>query len=148
MYIHDGVLLGNKKKKKKEILTICENMDGSWRYYAKWNNSDRERQIPYYFTYMLNLKMKTNEQTKQNKAHSYREQIGSYQRKGWLGIRKMVKEIKRFKLPVIKWINHYIVIHNNIVVHIWELFGDWVLKFIITRKNSYNFVQQSVVTRM
>ena len=31
-------------------------------YYAKWNKSDRERESPYYFTYMRNLKTKTNEQ--------------------------------------------------------------------------------------
>lgn len=34
-------------------------MDGSRWYYAKWNNSDRERQIPHDFTYMWNLKNKT-----------------------------------------------------------------------------------------
>lgn len=34
-------------------------------YYTKWNESDKERQIPYDFTYIWNLKNKTNEQTKQ-----------------------------------------------------------------------------------
>ena len=32
-------------------------------YYVKWNKSDRDEQIPYDFTYMWNLKNKTNEQT-------------------------------------------------------------------------------------
>ena len=32
-----------------------------------WNKSDREKQILYDFTYMWNLKNKTNEQTKQNR---------------------------------------------------------------------------------
>ena len=42
------------KQKYKEILfshkkwgnpTICDNMDETWGHYAKWNKSDRERQI-------------------------------------------------------------------------------------------------------
>ena len=33
-------------------------MNGPWGYYAKWNKSDRERQILYDFTYMWNLKNK------------------------------------------------------------------------------------------
>ena len=44
-------------------LPIYNNMNGPWCYYAKWNKSDRERQILYYFTYIWNLKNKTNEQT-------------------------------------------------------------------------------------
>ena len=43
-------------------------MDGPWAYYAKWNKSDRERQIPYDFTYMWILKNKTNEEMKQKKT--------------------------------------------------------------------------------
>ena len=42
-------------------------MDGPGGYYAKWNKSDREKQILCDFTYMCNLKYKTNAQTKQNK---------------------------------------------------------------------------------
>ena len=33
-------------------------MDAARDYYAKWNKSDRERNIPYDFTYMWNLKKK------------------------------------------------------------------------------------------
>ena len=36
-------------------------MDGPREHYAKGNKSDRERQIPYDFTYVWNLKSKTNE---------------------------------------------------------------------------------------
>ena len=43
-------------------------MNGPSEYYANWNKSDREKQIPYAFTYMWNLKNKTNEQIKQNKS--------------------------------------------------------------------------------
>ena len=48
----DGILFNHEKGHS----FICDNMDGSWGHYAKWNNSDRERQIPYDFTYMWNLK--------------------------------------------------------------------------------------------
>ena len=35
---------------------ICKDMDGPWGYYAKWNKSDKERQILNDLTYMWNLK--------------------------------------------------------------------------------------------
>ena len=53
--------------KKQWNTTICDNMDGPRRYYAKWNKSDRERQISYDFIYKWNRKNKINEQTKLNK---------------------------------------------------------------------------------
>ena len=49
--------------KKNEILSFVitwMNLEGIM---VKWNKSDRERQIPYDFTYMWNLKSKTNEET-------------------------------------------------------------------------------------
>ena len=57
IHIYNGILHSCIKERN---LTICNNMDGPWGYYAKWNKSDRERQIPYDFTYMWNLKNKTN----------------------------------------------------------------------------------------
>ena len=45
--------------KKNETLPYA-TMDGLGGYYAKWNKSDRERQIPYVITYMWNLKNTTN----------------------------------------------------------------------------------------
>ena len=42
---------------------ICSNMNGPRGYYAKWNKSDKERKVLYGFTYMWDLKNKTNEQT-------------------------------------------------------------------------------------
>ena len=36
-------------------------MDGLGGHYAKWNKSERERQILYDITYMWNLKYDTNE---------------------------------------------------------------------------------------
>ena len=37
---------------KERNLAICSNMDEPRGYYANWNNSDRERQVLYDFTYM------------------------------------------------------------------------------------------------
>ena len=48
---------------KKWNLTICVDRDGSKGYHAKWNKSDRERQIPYY---LIRGILKTK-QTQQNK---------------------------------------------------------------------------------
>ena len=42
---------------------------------------DRERQIPLVFTYMQNLKDKTNGKKNKNKTHRYREQVDGYQRR-------------------------------------------------------------------
>ena len=50
MYAYNGLLFSYKK---------CCNMDGPRGYYTKWNKSNWERQIPYDFTYMCNLKNKT-----------------------------------------------------------------------------------------
>ena len=49
-------------------------MDGSRGFYAKWNKSDRERQIVYDLTYMG--KVKKQNKTKWKQTHRYREQMG------------------------------------------------------------------------
>jgi len=50
-------------------------------YHAKWNKSDRERQIAYNFICECNQKKK--KQSKQMKqTHRYREQTGGHQREG------------------------------------------------------------------
>ena len=36
--------------------TICDNMNGPWGHYAKWDMSDSERQVLHNITYMWNLK--------------------------------------------------------------------------------------------
>ena len=46
---------------KRQNLVICNNMDGPWGYYVKWNKSNGERQIWYDFTYMWNMKKLINE---------------------------------------------------------------------------------------
>ena len=59
-YTYNGILISHKKEWN---LANCDNTDGPRMYYAKWNKADRERQKPYDFTYIRNLKNKTNEQT-------------------------------------------------------------------------------------
>ena len=81
-------------KKKKRNLAICNNVDGARDYDAKQYKSVRERQIPYDFTQMWNLRNKTNEQRKEGERErereretekqtlNYREQTDDYER-GW-----------------------------------------------------------------
>ena len=40
--------------KKECNISICDKMDGPRVYYAKWNKSDRERQIWSVFVYVRN----------------------------------------------------------------------------------------------
>ena len=64
---------------KQNETAICKNMGGLGGYYAKWSKSDRERQIPYNFTSMWNVKTKINGQSKQKQTHRYREQTDGWQ---------------------------------------------------------------------
>ena len=48
-------------KKKEWNNAICRNMDATGDYHTKWSQTERERQTPYYITYMWNLKCDTNE---------------------------------------------------------------------------------------
>ena len=51
---HSGILYSHEKE---EVLPfVCDNMDGPWMHYAKWDKSDQEREILYNITYMWNLK--------------------------------------------------------------------------------------------
>ena len=60
-HLHNGILLDYRKK---ENFTFCNSIDGPGEHYAKWNKPVRERQIPYYFTYIWNLINKLNKQAK------------------------------------------------------------------------------------
>ena len=57
-------------------------MDGLGKYYAKWNNSDRERQTLYDITYMWNLKINTNESRYKTNRFTDTENKLSYQSGG------------------------------------------------------------------
>ena len=70
-YLYNGVLLGCKKG---ENFTLCHSIDAPGEHYATWNKPVRERQIPYDFTYMWNLKNKINEQTELKQTHWHRKQ--------------------------------------------------------------------------
>ena len=58
VYKYNEVLVGHKKEWD---LAIGNNIDLLRGYSAKWDKSVRERQIPYDFTHMCNLKNKTKE---------------------------------------------------------------------------------------
>ena len=66
--------------KEEWDVAICNNMGGPIGYNAKWNKSDRERQIPYDFSHLWNFRNKTNEQNKKretkNQTLKYRKQTG------------------------------------------------------------------------
>ena len=49
---------------KEGIPAICDSMDGTREYYAKWNKPSSEKQIPYDLTYKWNLINKTNKWAK------------------------------------------------------------------------------------
>ena len=53
VHIHNGILLSHKKWNN----AICNNLNGPRDYHTKWNKSDRERQMSYDITNMLNLKI-------------------------------------------------------------------------------------------
>ena len=55
-YTHMHTLEYHTAIKKGWALAICNNIDGPWVYYAKWNKSVWIRQISYYFTHTWNLK--------------------------------------------------------------------------------------------
>ena len=52
VYAYNGILFGHRK----EWNVICNNTDGSRVNYAKWNKSDREKQLLYDFTYVESKK--------------------------------------------------------------------------------------------
>ena len=52
-YVYTVILISHKKERK---FVTCNNMDGLGGCYAKWNKSNKERQILYDLTYMWNLK--------------------------------------------------------------------------------------------
>ena len=51
--IYNGILFSHKIEGN---LAICSSMDWPWGHYAKWNKSDRERQVLYNLTHIWNLR--------------------------------------------------------------------------------------------
>ena len=65
--------------------------DGSFIYYAKWN--DRERQEPYDFTDLWDIKQKgTNKHTQKLQTNRYRQHNGRRRTKRVKGVQYMVLE--------------------------------------------------------
>ena len=123
VHIYNGILLGHKKEWN---FTICDNTDGPRGYYAKWHKSDRERQIPYDFTYMWNIKSKISKQTKQKQTHRYREQIEGWQMgRVWGG---WVKEVKGLRSTNC---SHGTVTRNIVSGIIMAMHGiSWVVELL------------------
>ena len=66
VHLHDGILCS---KKKEGTFTLCYNVDGTGKHYAKWNKPGSEKQISYDLTYERNLINKTKKQMKYNQRH-------------------------------------------------------------------------------
>ena len=58
LYIHNGKLLSHKKEQNN---AICSNMDGTRYSHTKWSKPERRSEIPYYITYLWNLKYSTDD---------------------------------------------------------------------------------------
>ena len=54
VYTHIGILLSHKN----EWNVICDSIGRTWGYVAKWNKSDRERQILFDLTYIWHIRNK------------------------------------------------------------------------------------------
>ena len=61
VHLHNGLL---HSRKKKGAPTLCNSMDGTGEYYAKWNKTGGERQRSYDLTYKWNLINTTNKWAK------------------------------------------------------------------------------------
>ena len=65
--------------KKEWDFAICNNIDGLGGYYARWNKSDREKQILHDITYVESKKHdKLVNIIKKKQTHRYREQTSGY----------------------------------------------------------------------
>ena len=52
VHLHNGIL---HSREKQVAPTICDSMDGTGEYYAKWNKPGGEGQIPYDLTFNWNI---------------------------------------------------------------------------------------------
>ena len=66
VHLHSGIL---HSRKKEGTPTLCDSMDGTWDYYAKWNKPGGETEIPCDLTYNWNIINKINKQAKYNQRH-------------------------------------------------------------------------------
>ena len=88
VYIYKMEYYSNKKRMKSCHFTTWMDLKSI----MLSEISQMERQIPYDFTHMWNLKREMNKKTPKQ-THRYREQISDYQRgRGW-GVGRMVKGV-------------------------------------------------------
>ena len=92
-YTHIHTPWNSIQANKEEKSVFWNNMDVSWRHYAKWNKSGWERQILYILNYMQYLKC----QTHRNKWYN----CGFKWPGKWCG-RNGKMLVKVYKLPPIK----------------------------------------------
>ena len=97
---------------KKWNFALCSSMDGLGGHCAKWNKSDRKRQILYYIIYVWNLKNTTNEWIKQINKRSRLMDIESKS----VGTSWERSNIRQGKKEIL-YIHTYIYTHTYISVY-------------------------------
>ena len=80
LHIYSGILLSHNTERN---LGICGNMVGPRGLYAQLNESDRERKMPYGFTYTWNLRHKTETDSDTENKLARREESGGEGVGGW-----------------------------------------------------------------
>ena len=70
VYIYNGILLNHKKRN----LAICDEMDGPWGHYAKWDKSEKDK------CYMISLVCII---LKKEKSTHTQNRLGITRSKGW-----------------------------------------------------------------
>ena len=78
VYTYNGVLPSNPKEGNP---AICNYVDGTGGYYAKWNQPVKERRISYVFTHMRNLRYKTDEHREGKKKKPIKTGRGTKQKR-------------------------------------------------------------------
>ena len=72
------------QQSKKWNLAICKDVGGTGGYYAKWNKSIREKQLPDDLTHMWNLRNKTEEHGEEREKKTRWNLRGRQTLRGWL----------------------------------------------------------------
>ena len=129
----ETVVSGNNRilfsHEKEGNPAICNNLGGPWGHYAKWDKSDRERQILHDFTYMWNLKELNS---KRQRGEWWLPGPGA----GGLGL-MLVKE---HNLAVRRWVSSgdltysMVSIGNDTVLYISKLLWDQRINVLPTKK--------------